>query len=107
MGFGLWVLVWIGVGVLTFSLSSSCGGAIVRVSGGLWCGLALEGLGFLSRGVCGDAVVWVRGGYVLIGGDGFAVGVVGGGWSQSHIDWFKFFFLLSSMNLGGLVKWMF
>ena len=69
MGFGVgfsgggpWVLVWIGVGVLTFSLSWSCGGAIVWVSGSLWCGLALEGLGFLSRGVCGDAVVWVRGG---------------------------------------------
>ena len=107
MGFGLWVLVWIGVGVLTFFLSSSCGGAIVWASGGLWCGLALEGLGFLSHGVCGDAVVWVRGGYVLIGGDGFAVGVVGGGWSQSHIDWFKIFFLLSFVNLGGLVKWMF
>ena len=33
-----------------------------RYSGGLWCGLALEGLSFLSRGVCGDAMVWVRGG---------------------------------------------
>ena len=62
MGFGLWVLVWIGVGVLTFFLSSSCDGAIVWASGGLWCGLALEGLGFLSHGVCGDAMVWVRGG---------------------------------------------
>ena len=45
---------------------------------------ALEGLGFLFYGVCGNAVVWVMGGYVSIGGGGFAVEVVDGGWSQSH-----------------------
>ena len=57
-------LVWIGIGVLTLSLSLSwsCNGAIVWASGGS----ALKGLGSLS---------W------SCGGDGFAVGVVGGGWS--------------------------
>ena len=69
-----WVLVWIGVEVLTFSLSWSCGGTMVWVSGGSWCRSVLEGLGFLSRGVYGGAVVWVTGGQVSIGDDGFAMG---------------------------------
>ena len=47
---------------LSLSLSWSCNGAIVWASGGS----ALKGLGSLS---------W------SCGGDGFAVGVVGGGWS--------------------------
>ena len=59
---GSWVLVWIAVEVLTFSLSWSCGGAMVWASGGSWCRSALEDLGFLSCSVCGGAMVWVRGG---------------------------------------------
>ena len=51
----------------------------------------MKGLGFLSRGVCDGVVVWVRDGWVSIGGGGFSVGVVGGGWSQSHKEEQNFF----------------
>ena len=57
---------------------------------GFWCGPELEGLGYLSRGV----------GYVSIGGGGFSVGVVDGGWSQSHREE-QIFFLAEVCEFGG------
>ena len=69
-------------------------------------GSILKGLGFLFRGVCGGVVVWVRDGQVSIGGGGFFVGVVGGGWSQSHREE-QNFFLAEAYEFGGFLKRMF
>ena len=75
-------------------------------SGGSWCGLALEGLGFLSHDVCGNVMVWVR----VVRFRSTVVGLLWGWlgeWSQSDIDRSKAFLLAEVYEYGGLIKSMF
>ena len=100
---------------------------MVQVIHGFWNGSAFESLPSLTRGLavvpwCGLVVVrgvdrrwrvWVFSLVVFMAVPwcGLRVvrfqsammsccGLVGSGWSQSHIDWSNIFFLLGSMNLG-------